>query len=171
MDMLPALPASQSEPHLPVIVVRSGDRARRRFVEFFTASLRNANTRAAYWHACTSFLDHCAAMGVDLEEIEPLHVAVYIERLSQLRSAPTVKQHVAAIRRLFDFLVVGQILPSNPAASVRGPSHVVTEGKTPILDANDVRLLFAQFDRARLSDLRDRAVLGVMSIASRGSVR
>jgi len=162
MDMLPALPASLPEAHLPAIVARASDHARRRFIEFFTASLRNPNTRAAYWHACTSFLEHLSTLNVDLGNVEPLHVAVYIEGLSRVRSAPTVKQHLAAIRRLFDFLVVGQVLPANPSASVRGPKHEVTEGKTPILDAEEVRLLFSQFDPARLSDLRDRAVLGVM---------
>lgn len=148
---------------LPMIIEEAGNAARHRVIEFFTASLRNRNTRLAYWQACSAFLEYCYAMGVSLEAIGPVHVASYIEQLSQLRAAPTVKQHLAAIRRLFDFLVVGQILPANPAASVRGPKHVVTEGKTPILDAEEARALFAQFDPTLLPDLRDRAMLGVMA--------
>lgn len=147
---------------LPAAIADAGSSASQRYAEFFVASIRNPNTRTAYWHACSQFLDRCGEAGVTLDAIQPLHVAGYVERLSQSAAAPTVKQHLAAIRRMFDFLVVGRILPANPAASVRGPKHVVSEGKTPILDAEEVRTLFAQFDDTRLIDLRDRAILGTM---------
>lgn len=147
---------------LPGVIVDAGSSASQRYAEFFAASIRNRNTRAAYWHACSQFLGRCEEAGLTLDAIQPMHVAGYVEHLSQSAAAPTVKQHVAAIRRMFDFLVVGQILPANPAASVRGPKHVVSEGKTPILDAEEVRTLFAQFDETRLIDLRDRAILGAM---------
>ena len=147
---------------VPKVITNAGDHASRRYVEFFTASIRNKNTRAAYWHACSTFLDACAAGGLALAQVEPVHVAAYIERLLKDRSAPTVKQHLAALRRMFDFLVVGQVIPSNPASSVCGPKHVVTEGKTPILDADEARKLFDRFDISELGDLRDRAILGTM---------
>lgn len=147
---------------LPAVIVDAGSSASQRYAEFFAASIRNRNTRAAYWHACTQFLGRCEEAGLTLDAIQPVHVAGYVEHLSQTVAAPTVKQHLAAIRRMFDFLVVGQILPANPAASVRGPKHVVSEGKTPILDAQEVRTLFDQFDDTRLIDLRDRAILGAM---------
>jgi site-specific recombinase XerD len=147
---------------LPAVIVDAGSSASQRYAEFFAASIRNRNTRAAYWQACSQFLGRCEEAGLTLDAIQPVHVAGYVEHLSQSAAAPTVKQHLAAIRRMFDFLVVGQILPANPAASVRGPKHVVSEGKTPILDAEEVRTLFAQFDDTRLIDLRDRAILGAM---------
>jgi site-specific recombinase XerD len=147
---------------LPAVIADAGSSASQRYAEFFAASIRNRNTRAAYWHACSQFLCRCEEAGLTLDAIQPVHVAGYVEHLSQSAAAPTVKQHLAAIRRMFDFLVVGQILPANPAASVRGPKHVVSEGKTPILDAEEVRTLFAQFDDTRLIDLRDRAILGAM---------
>lgn len=147
---------------LPAVIAGAGGSASQRYAEFFAASIRNRNTRAAYWHACSQFLGRCEEAGLTLDAIQPVHVAGYVEHLSQSAAAPTVKQHLAAIRRMFDFLVVGQILPVNPAASVRGPKHVVSEGKTPILDAEEVRTLFAQFDETRLIDLRDRAILGAM---------
>jgi site-specific recombinase XerD/uncharacterized membrane protein len=147
---------------LPAVIADAGSSASQRFMEFFTANIRNRNTRAAYWHACSQFLGRCEEAGLTLDAIQPVHVAGYVEHLSQSAAAPTVKQHLAAIRRMFDFLVVGQILPANPAASVRGPKHVVSEGKTPILDAEEVRTLFDQFDDTRLIDLRDRAILGAM---------
>jgi site-specific recombinase XerD len=157
---------------VPAVIEDAGESARRRFLEFFAASIRNPNTRAAYAQACGQFFAVIEASALTLHQVQPVHVAAYIEQLGQRVSAPTVKQHLAAIRRLFDFLVIGQVLPTNPAASVRGPRHVVTEGKTPILEAEEVRTLFAQFDEARLIDLRDRAILGAMvySFARVGAV-
>jgi len=148
---------------LPSTIANAGEGAGRRYVEFFTASIRNKNTRAAYWHACSAFLDQCDSGRLGLTDIQPIHVAAYIELLSASRSSATVKQHLAALRRMFDFLVVGQVIPASPAASVRGPRHVVTEGKTPILDADETRRLFDGFDTSNLLDLRDRAILGTMA--------
>ena len=73
----------------------------------------------------------CEARGLVLKAVSPLHVAVYIR--THPGSAPTVKQHLAAIRMLGDWLVVSQVLPVNPAAAGRGPKHVVTTGATPVL--------------------------------------
>jgi len=77
-------------------------------------------------------------------------------------AAPTVKQHLAAIRMLFDFLVTGQIIPMNPAASVRGPKYVVKRGKTPVLTADQARLLLDSIKTDSIVGLRDRAIIGVM---------
>ena len=76
--------------------------------------------------------------------------------------APTIKQHLAAIRRLFDWLVVGQVVPWNPTAAVRGQTHVVKRGKTPVLQPGEVRLLLNSIDTAAVGGLRDRALMGVM---------
>ena len=145
-----------------MLIAAAGDRARNRYVEFFAAEIRNTNTRTAYLHAVEQFLDWMETLGVDLLDVAPLHVAAYIEKLCTVRSAPTVKQHLAALRSLFDYLVVGQVMPFNPAAAVRGPKYSVREGKTPILSAEETRQLFGQFDPALLSDVRDRAIIAVM---------
>jgi site-specific recombinase XerC/protein gp37 len=94
--------------------------------------------------------------------VQPLHVATYIEQLGRERSAPTVKQRLAAIRHLFDWLVTGQVVPLNPAASVRGPSHSVKRGKTPVLDRAEVRALLDSIDVSKPIGLRDRALIGLM---------
>jgi site-specific recombinase XerC len=47
-------------------------------------------------------------------------VAAYVEALGKDFEKPTVKQHLAAIRMLFDWLVTGQVVATNPAHSVRG---------------------------------------------------
>ena len=99
-----------------------------------TGNIRNPHTRRAYGRAAGEFLAWCASRGLgSLAAIEPLHVAAWIEEEGRRSSPPTVKLHLAAIRQLFDWLVVGQVVPLNPAASVRGPRHVVRRGKTPVL--------------------------------------
>jgi len=99
-------------------------------------------------------------------------VAAHIEHLTRTQSAPTVKQSLAAIRMLFDFLVVGQVIPVNPAASVRGPKHVVNKGKTPVLSAAEARELLASINVSTIAGLRDRALIAVMvySFARVGAV-
>src|SRR5207302_1856571 len=77
-------------------------------------------------------------------------------------AVPTVKQHLAAIRVLCDWLVVSQILPVNPAAAVRGPKYVVTKGSTPVLTAEEARTLLDRIDPRTIVGLRDRALIGVM---------
>ena len=115
----------------PPIILDAGENATRRFVEFFTANIRNPNTRAAYAQAVSQFLSWCESRRLRLRDLTPFLVAAYIEELSKKREAPTVKQHLASVRMLFDWLVVGQVLPMNPASSVRGPKHIVKRGKTP----------------------------------------
>lgn len=183
----------------PAAIKDAGPDAARSFIEFFTAGIRNPNTRAAYARATSQFFAWSSQRGLGLSDLRPFHVAAYIEELgrrgpqerageperasqSQPRpgrpgplQAPSVKQHLAAIRMLFDWLVVGQIVPHNPAASVRGPSHVVKRGKTPVLAAADARRLLDSIPLVRkvrrtgrdaeapdLVGLRDRALIGVM---------
>jgi site-specific recombinase XerC len=148
---------------MPVLVVAAGDRASVRFLEFFASNICNPNTRRAYAHAVGEFLTWCAQAGVtSITAVQPLHVAAWIEQQAQTLSAPTVKQHLAAIRHLFDWLVTGQVVPHNPAASVRGPSHTTREGKTPVLDATEARQLLDSIDVSTPIGLRDRALIGLM---------
>jgi site-specific recombinase XerD len=148
---------------VPAAIAAAGAPARKRFVEFFTANIRNRNTRAAYARAVSDFFRWCEETGLStLESVQPVHVAAYIEQLSLTRSAPSVKQHLAAVRMLFDWLVVGQVVPSNPASVVRGPSHVVKQGKTPILSPEEARELFSSIPTDTLVGLRDRALVGVL---------
>ncbi len=148
--------------HLPSLIRSAGDHASRRFVEFFTAHIRNPGTRAVYARAVNRFCRWCDRRSVTLYQVSPFIVANYIEQLTHQRSAPTVKLHLAAIRMLFDFLVVGQVLPFNPAASVRGPKHVVNKGKTPVLSAEEARQLLDSIDTGKIGGLRDRALIGLM---------
>lgn len=148
---------------MPAIVAAGGPQTARRFLEFFAATIRNTNTREAYARATRSFFRWCSDRGyTELHQLEPMTVAAYVEELGHTQSKPTVKQHLAAIRMLFDWLVVGQVLPSNPASSVRGPTHVVKRGKTPVLSPEEARKLLESIDTSTVIGLRDRALIGVM---------
>jgi site-specific recombinase XerD len=152
---------------VPGLITRAGENAGRRFLEFFAATIRNKNTRAAYYRAVGRFFTWCeqeAHIGY-LGDIEPLHVSAYIEQLQKVYEKPSVKQHLAAIRMCFDWLVTGQIVATNPAHAVRGPKHVVKRGKTPVLTAEQARQLLESIPTDTLIGLRDRALIGVMVYA------
>ncbi len=147
---------------IPAVVRRAGPRAEEKFAEFFAASIRNMNTRMAYLRAVRKFFAWVEGKNLSLAQLRPLHVAAYVEQLTCERSAPTVKQNLAAVRMLFDYLIIGQVVETNPAAAVRGPSFSTKKGKTPVLDADEARLLLDRIDASSVVGLRDRAVVGLM---------
>lgn len=148
--------------HIPKIVESMGNNAVSRYVEFFTATIRNRGTRAAYLHAVQGFFSWCELHGVDFQNIQPIVIGTYVEHLQSRLAPPTVKLHLAAIKMLFDYLVTGHVVAFNPAASVKGPRYVVKKGKTPVLDAVEARRLIESIDISTPIGLRDRALIGVM---------
>jgi integrase/recombinase XerD len=154
---------------VPAIVSAAGERASFRFIEFFTANIRNPNTRVSYGRAVREFCEWCEDHGLQLETLNPVIVAGYIELLGNPvekngrgYSKPSVKQHLAAIRMLFDYLVTGGVLPMNPASSVRGPKYSIRRGKTPVLSAEEARQFLDSIETDTIIGLRDRALIGVM---------
>ena len=172
MDSAPLLPASSptalpGQSHagsaVPALIAAAGDHARIRFLEFFASTIRNTHTRRAYSRAITDFLTWCEVNGVaSVAAVQPLHVGAWIELQTRERAAPTGKLRLAAIRHLFDWLVMGQVMPINPAASVRGPAHSVRKGKTPVLDPAEARTLLDSIDVSTPIGLRDRALIALM---------
>lgn len=149
--------------NLPAPLIDAGQKAQMSFLEFFTANIQNANTRRAYYKSSCEFLIWCYEHGiVSIPTIQPIHVAAWIEDLGTTLSVPTVKQRLAAIRHLFDWFVVQQVVQVNPTASVRGPKHVVKRGKTPVLEPQETRQLIERIDTAKIVGLRDRALIGLM---------
>jgi integrase/recombinase XerD len=153
----------------PPAVFLPNKHAAERFFGFFTANHQNKNTRRAYYKAACRFSEWCEGRGLDLADVKPPHVAAYIEMLGTAErdggaglSKPSVKQHLAALRMLLDWLVVGHVLDSNPAHAVRGRKYSQKKGKTPVLDRDDARALIAAIDTGSLTGLRDRALIGIM---------
>jgi site-specific recombinase XerD len=159
---------------VPALIADAGDQAAHCFREFLQARLPNKNTRAAYSHAISEFLFWCSAANVaSLATIDSLLVARYFDQLKEDKSVPTAKQHLAAVKNLFDWLVTGQIVPRNPASAVRGPKYAVKRGKTPVLSVEEARMLLNGIPTTRLVKktaeekpdlvgLRDRALIAVM---------
>ena len=148
---------------VPSLIADLGEDASWRYAEFFSANISNPNTRRAYARACLRFLAWCDEHGLTLTQIRPHDVATYIADDLASASAPNVKQQLAAIRMLFNWLVIGQMMPSNPAASVRGPKHVVKTGKTPVLEADEWRRLIDSIPTDTVRDLRDRALIAILT--------
>lgn len=145
---------------LPAIIAVANDRTYQRYLEFFAAHIRNRNTRQAYSTAVVKFFGWCREQGLmQLEHITRLHVATYVEALTLAQSAPTVKQNLAALRMLFDYLGVPR---ENPAEGVRGPKHVVRTGRTPVLSGPQAKMLLESIDTATIIGRRDAALISVM---------
>jgi site-specific recombinase XerD len=157
-DLIPQLRKT-----LPAVLQDAGEDASSRVIEFFTAEIRNPNTREAYGRAVRRFFRWAHRKGLNLSDIEPVHVAAYVEEDD--RAPATVKQNLAALRRLFDFLVTGQVLEANPAEPVRSPKLETNSGKTPALTAEEARELLDSIveEKRDLPQLRDRAIIGVMT--------
>ena len=137
-------------------------KAAKRVLEFFTAQISNDHTRRAYMNAARRFADWCAGNGIhELSQVQPFHVAAFIKDLQNELAPPTVKQHLAALRMLFDWLVTGHVIDVNPAHAVRGarPVRCLTVFPSPNLPQK-------MAPRRALPDLiglRDRALIGIMA--------
>ena len=149
------MPLTTPQGRVPAIIAAAGERASRRFLEFFAANIRNPHTRRAYYRAAEEFLTWCASAGVpSIAAVQPVHVATWIEASMRELAALSVKQRLAALRHLFDWLVNGQVVPVNPAHRVRGPRHVVTCGQTPVLDLAEERALLDSINIGTVAGLR-----------------
>ena len=161
----------------PAALFTPTPKAAQRVLEFFTAQINNDNTRKAYLNATgASPLGARRAASTSSSTCKPFHVAAFVKELQGEFAPPTVKQHLAALRMLFDWLVTGHVIDVNPAHAVRGPKYVVKKGKTPGAwrrrgaraarqhrDHPDCHSRPAAALRFPISlGLRDRALIGVM---------
>ncbi|MBN4056416.1 tyrosine-type recombinase/integrase [Rhodothermus sp. AH-315-K08] len=153
---------------LPETILDAGVDAAWRFVEYFTAAIANDHTRAAYFRAAGQFFAWCQTRGLALAAVAPVHVAAYLKQRGG--AVATIKQHRAALKMLFDHLVVGQIVSRNPVLEVKTPRQKLQKGKTPVLDTLQLQELYQYFEetirtaseRTRVIALRDRAITASM---------
>lgn len=174
-EIIPAIRTSEFP--VPAIIAAAGDKASEHFLEFFAATIRNKNTRAAYVQAVAQFCRWCEERGLQLASIRPLHISAYIE--AKPLTAPSIKQHLAALRGLFNWLVIKQVVAENPAMFVKGPKFSRTVGITPIMEAEQMRQLLDSIPVIRkikvpkkhgggvkeaqdIKGLRDRAIIAIM---------
>jgi site-specific recombinase XerD len=145
---------------LPELVSSAGDAARFAYEEFFLGRIRNPYTRKNYLHAVHQFLGWCEHLGLELQQIAPKHVGLYLDQLPL--SASTKKVHLSGLRHFFDELVVRHAVILNPAASVRGERYQVIEGKTPEISVKQARRLMKSLDTRHIVGLRDRAIIAIL---------
>lgn len=132
--------------------------------DYFGAKIANDNTRAAYLRDAREFAQWCADRGLSLGQVETLHVAAFRDHLREGgNGAATIKRKMSALRNLFAYMVETGSLSFNPAREVSTEKVRVKGGKTPALNAEQMRMLFASFDLAKPIDLRDRALIAVMA--------
>ena len=161
-DHLPAILQPKRE-LVHALITRSGSHAVERLIEFFTAEIRNPHTRRAYGRTAYYFFSWMDAQGLTLEQIGPVHVATWVEQLQKDYDTASVKQQLAGVRMLFDYLVRGGVLRSNPVSSVRGPRLSARRGKTPILAGKEGGHLLASIPDDTIAGLRDRALIALMT--------
>jgi site-specific recombinase XerC len=160
---------TSSKAWIPELVAAAGAEVTETYIDFFTATIRNRNTRSAYARACWQFFDWCATHGLELKTVRPFHVAAWIEDFPA--SKPTVKQKLAAVRMLFDFLVVRQVTQTNPAHAVRGPSMWSRKAKHLSGAAKTQRSCWTQSQPIRFPGCGTERSLPRCFTASRGSAR
>jgi integrase/recombinase XerD len=148
------------ESGVPAIIADVGAAGRFAWDEFFRGRLRNPHTRAAYGLAVRRFLAWCQEQGTPLPRVTPGVVGEYFDQ--HPGSIPTKKQHLAAIKGLFDALVVRHAVVLNPAASIRLERYQVIEGKTPEITVAQARALLSSIDTSHVVGLRDRAAVALL---------
>src|SRR5262245_58206311 len=142
----------------------SGLKARDRIEHFLRAAIDNDNTRKAYGRSLGSFFAFVKDGGRErVQDIGPPDVRDYLEAAkANGLSTATLKQHMAAVRMLFDHLVTGAVLEHNPALSVKTPRQKLGKGKTPVLTAEEAGELLRSIETDDVLGLRYRALIGVM---------
>jgi site-specific recombinase XerD len=141
----------------------AGQETTRRYTEFFTANIENPHTRRAYARACNRFFAWCEGRALAFSAIRACDLAAWIEELQQDHSTTSVKQQLAAVRMLFDWLVARQVISANPAAAVRSRNDVVRDGRTAVLDATAWRRLIDSIPIDTARALRDRALIATLT--------
>lgn len=147
---------------IPEIILDAGPAARFAWEEMFIGQIRNLDTRRAYYRAASVFLEWCAARNLQLTTIAPADVGRYLESLRESHHITSQKQILAALRKLFDFMVVRHAIVLNPAASVRTEKYQVIEGKTPEITLKQARRLLSSIDTTHVVGLRDKSIIAVM---------
>ena len=146
---------------VPALVAAAGDRAGLRFLEFFAAGIRNPHTRRAYARAVA--IPRLVRGG--RRAVARRRAAAALATWIEMQTRELARRPRSSPRgdpAPFDWLVIGQVVPANPAASVRGPAHIVDAGKTPVLDPAEARQLLDSIDVTTPAGLRDRALIALM---------
>ena len=102
---------------VPKIIEAAGPRAEVQYMTFYLNAQFTTNTKTAYWSANYRFLDWCGSRGLELHGINSDVVLSYFH--NQRFSASALRQHLSAIRKLFDWLADGKTVIGNPTTAIK----------------------------------------------------
>lgn len=122
--------------------------------------ISNANTRGAYKIAWRSFFVFCSEYNLTLERVKPYHVGMWLKR--HTGSVSTQRQHLAAVRLLFDHLLEQGVLDINPAARAKPPRMGRETSPTPVFELEEIKTLFETINGGSLLHIRDKALFSVL---------
>src|ERR1700726_4517393 len=123
------------------------------FLELLGARVRNPNTRSAYRVAWRSFLAFCSARKLELESVKAYHVGAWLDQHSGSKS--TQRQHLAAVRLLFDHLMTRGVIEYNPAARARPPRLVRDTSRTPVFEEAEIEAFLDSINLNSVKEIRD----------------
>ena len=130
------------------------------FLELLGARVRNPNTRSAYRVAWRSFLAFCSARQLELESVRAYHVGSWLDQHPGSRS--TQRQHLAAVRLLFDSLMMRGVVEYNPGVRARPPRLVRESSHTPVFEEAEIVAFLDSISLESLKDIRDKAIFSVL---------
>ncbi len=149
---------------VPELVGQAGEDASSRTLEFFSSRIPNPHTKQVYGRAVREFCSFCTGFGVPLDHVPSPTVAAWVQAMvAEGKSAATVNVKLAGVRQWLDWLARNGVIKGNPASPVRGIKRCVRDGKTPVLERDEAKRLFASLESG--SDillLRDRAIFSIM---------
>ena len=123
--------------------------------------ISNPNTRQAYKNAWRQFFLFCSKYKLELDRIRPYHFELW--RTQHTGSIATQRQHLAAIRLLFNNLLQRGLLDLNPAAEATVDRHNPQSSHTPVFDNAEINLFLQSIQPTSLIGLRDKALFTTMA--------
>lgn len=132
-------------------------------IEWF-ANLENFCTRRAYQHALQDFMRFIGiSRPEEFRQITRAHIIAFRDELRKRDlSGTTIRNRLAALSSLFEYLCEQNAVTHNPVKGVKRPSVESYEGKSPALGDHQARALLDAPDSLSLKGKRDRAILAIL---------
>ena len=122
------------------------------FLNILEGQIRNTNTRTAYKVAWRSFFQFCSEYKLELDRVKPYHFGLWLKR--HTGSVATQRQHLAAVRLLFDHLLEKGVVDLNPAARAKPPRLERESAHTTVFEQNEIKAFLEAIKVHSLIDIR-----------------
>ena len=136
-------------------------KTRKTLLNIIEGRIQNPNTRRAYKNAWKKFFEFCSEYKLALDRLEPFHLGMFLRR--HLGGVATQRQHLSAIRLLFDELLEQGVVELNPAARTKPPRLQRESSHTPVFEAAEIKAFLGAIKLECLRDVRDKALFCVLA--------